>query len=103
VNGKFAEPLSSIGNLPSAVRVSSLSAQISRDPAALQPHLGRYLNIDRDAFSALNTAFLEDGAYVHIRRGSVIHDPICFLYISTSSETPFMSHPRNLVETSERR
>jgi Fe-S cluster assembly protein SufD len=97
VNGRFAEPLSSIGSLPSGVRVSGLAAQISRDPAALQPHLGRYLNIDRDAFSALNTAFLEDGAYVHIRRGTVIHDPICFLYISTSSETPFMSHPRNLI------
>jgi Fe-S cluster assembly protein SufD len=97
VNGKFAEALSSIGNLPSGVRVSSLAAQISRDPAALQPHLGRYLNIDRDAFSALNTAFLEDGACVHIRRGTVIHDPICFLYISTSSETPFMSYPRNLI------
>ena len=97
VNGKFAEALSSIGNLPSGVRVSSLAAQISRDPAALQPHLGRYLNIDRDAFSALNTGFLDDGAYVHIRRGALIHDPICFLYISTSSETPLMSHPRNLV------
>ena len=97
VNGKFAEPLSSIGSLPSGVRVSSLAAHISRDPAALQPHLGRYLNIDRDAFSALNTAFLEDGAYVHIRRGTVIRDPICILYISTSSETPLMSHPRNLI------
>jgi len=97
VNGKFAEALSSIGNLPSGVRVSSLAAQISRDPAALQPHLGRYLNIDRDAFSALNTAFLEDGAYVHIRRGTVINDPICILFISTSSEKPLMSHPRNLI------
>jgi Fe-S cluster assembly protein SufD len=99
VNGRFAEALSSIGNLPSDVRVSSLAAQISRDPAALQPHLGRYLNTQRDAFSALNTAFLDDGAYVHIRRGTIIHDPICFLYISTSCEAPLMSHPRNLIVT----
>jgi Fe-S cluster assembly protein SufD len=97
VNGKFSKSLSSVGNLPSGVQVSSLCDEINRDPASLEPHLGRYLNIERDVFSALNTAFLEDGAYVHIRRGTVIHDPICFLYISTSSETPLMSHPRNLI------
>ena len=97
VNGNFAKSLSSIGNLPASVQVSSLADEINRDPAALEPHLGRYLNIERDAFSALNTAFLDDGAYVHIRRGTVIHDPICILFISTSSETPLMSHPRNLI------
>jgi Fe-S cluster assembly protein SufD len=97
VNGKFAKSLSLIGSLPRAVRVSSLADEINHEPAALEPHLGRYLNVDRDAFSALNTAFLEDGAFVHIRRGTVIHDPICFLYISTSSEKPLMSHPRNLI------
>jgi len=97
VNGRFAEPLSSIGNLPAGVRVSSLAAEISLNPAALESNLGRYLNIDRDAFSALNTAFLEDGAFVHIRRGTVIYDPICFLYVSTSGEAPLMSHPRNLI------
>ena len=97
VNGKFSKSLSIIGDLPTGVRVSSLADEINRDPAALEPHLGRYLNIERDVFSALNTAFLEDGARVHIRRGTVIHDPICFLFISTSSETPLMSHPRNLI------
>jgi Fe-S cluster assembly protein SufD len=97
VNGRFAKSLSTIGSFPPGVRVSSLAEEIDQNPAALEQHLGRYLNIERDSFSALNTAFLEDGAYVHIHRGTVIHDPICFLYISTSGETPLMSHPRNLV------
>jgi Fe-S cluster assembly protein SufD len=97
VNGKFAKSLSSLPAVPEGVHVSSLADEINRDPAALEPHLGRYLNIERDAFSALNTAFLDDGAYVQIRRGTVIHNPICFLYVSTSNESPLMSHPRNLI------
>jgi len=45
----------------------------------------------------LNTAFLDDGAYIHIRRGTVIHEPICFLYVSTSNESPLMSQSAQLI------
>jgi Fe-S cluster assembly protein SufD len=97
VNGQFAAQLSSVSNLPAGVKVSSLGKEIEGNPGAIEPHLGRYLNIQRDAFSALNTAFADDGAYVHIRRGTVLQDPICFLFISTASDRPLMSHPRNLI------
>lgn len=97
VNGHFSRELSNLGDTVVGVTVSSLAGQIDRDPTALEQHLGRYLNIQRDAFAALNSAFVEDGAYVHIRRGTVLQSPICFLFISTSSDRPSMSNPRNLI------
>ena len=97
VDGRFARELSSFENLPMDVKVASLAEQISRDPASLEPHLGRYLNIERDAFCALNTAFLENGAYIHVPRGVVLEAPIAFLFVATASAQPLMTSPRNLI------
>src|SRR5207244_2027471 len=46
-------------------------------------------------------AFAEDGAYVHIRKGTIVEDPIFLLFISTAAEVPLMSHPRNLIVAEE--
>jgi len=96
VNGRFARELSSIRDL-SGVRINGLADELSTNPAALESHLGRYLNLERDAFAALNTAFLNDGAYVHIAKGKVLEQPIHLLFVSTSADAPLMTHPRNLI------
>jgi Fe-S cluster assembly protein SufD len=101
VNGCFARELSLPGKLPDGVKVSGLAAEISSNAGAIEPHLGRYLDIRRDAFCALNTAFVEDGAYVHIPRGTLVEEPICLLFVSTADDAPSMSHPRNLIVAEE--
>jgi Fe-S cluster assembly protein SufD len=101
VNGRFARELSSLGKLPDGVKVSSLAGEISSNPGAIEPHFGRYLDIRRDAFCALNTAFGEDGAYVHIPRGTLVEEPIYLLFVSTANDAPAMSHPRNLMVAEE--
>jgi Fe-S cluster assembly protein SufD len=101
VNGRFARELSLLGRLPNGVKVSSLAGEISSNPGAIEPHLGRYLDVRRDAFCALNTAFGEDGAYVHIPRGALVEEPIYLLFVSTANDAPSMSHPRNLIVSEE--
>ena len=101
VDGRFAPELSALGRLPDRVTVSSLAEEIANTPATLEPHLGRYVDLQRDAFCALNTAFLEDGAYVHIGKGAVVRDPIYLLFVSTAHEYPTVSHPRNLIVAEE--
>lgn len=118
VNGHFAPELSSLDKLPKGMTVNGLAKEISTKSAEVENHLGRYLNIQRDAFCALNTAFAEDGAFVHVRRGTVVKQPIYLLFISTSpvstargsewvthplppTDTPTMSHPRNLFVVEE--
>jgi Fe-S cluster assembly protein SufD len=101
VNGHFARELSLLGRLPNGVKVSSLAGEISSNPGAIEPHLGSCLDIRRDAFSALNTAFVEDGAFVHIPRGTLVEEPIYLLFVSTADDAPSMSHPRNLMVAEE--
>jgi len=101
VNGRFSSELSRTGKLPAGVTASSLAEQFTKDPKVLELHLGRYLDIRRDAFSALNTAFTADGAYVHISKGVVAGDPIYLLFVSTGNNEPLMTHPRNLIVAEE--
>ncbi len=101
VNGRFARELSSMGNLPVGLKVNGLGKEIADNPTEIEPHLGRYVDTQRDAFCALNTAFAEDGAYVHIRKGAVVEEPIYLLFISSAENSPSMSHPRNLIVAEE--
>ncbi|HJY83026.1 MAG TPA: Fe-S cluster assembly protein SufD [Candidatus Binatia bacterium] len=101
VNGRFARSLSLFNSLPAGVKVSNLAGEISSNPGTIEPHLGRYLDIHCDAFCVLNTAFAEDGAFVHILRGTLVEEPICLLFVSTGDDAPSMSHPRNLIVAEE--
>lgn len=97
VNGRFAARLSDCGPRPAGVTAGSLAAEIDRNPAALESSLGRHLSLGTDSFRSLNTAFLEDGAYISIANGTVLASPIHLLFVSTDSDVPVMTHPRNLI------
>lgn len=97
VNGRFESRLSDRSQLPAGVEANSLATEVARNMEALESHLGRYLDTQRDPFCSLNTAFFEDGAYVHIARGTILEAPIHLLFVSTESNTPQMVHPRNLL------
>lgn len=96
VNGRFAPELSRTGLDDGTVSIISLRKAIESHSELLEKHLAQYEDVNGEAFTALNTAFIEDGAFVHIARGSVIEDPIYILYISTGNTTQ-MVFPRNLI------
>jgi Fe-S cluster assembly protein SufD len=100
VDGRFAPRLSDTPG-PSGLVIRSLAAAMTADRSALQWHLGRYADTQQDPFSALNTAFLDDGAYVSVPAGAILEDPIHLLYVSTAGGTPRITHPRNLIVTGE--
>jgi Fe-S cluster assembly protein SufD len=101
VDGHFSRELSSVGKLPAGVRVVGLAEELQANPSAVEPHLGRYLDTHRDSFSALNAAFAEDGAFIHVRKGTVLEQPVHLLFVSTGGDAPMMTHPRNLIVAEE--
>ncbi|MFQ5724054.1 MAG: Fe-S cluster assembly protein SufD [Terriglobia bacterium] len=99
VNGRFAAELSSFEGLPKGARVGSLAAALEEGNAQLEEHLGRYAAYqppDR-AFVALNTAFLNDGAFLEIPQGALLEKPIHLVFVSVSEAQPVFSQPRNLI------
>ena len=97
LNGRFVPRLSSAAVLRDGITASNLADHLLQDRAAIQTHLGRYLDVGRDPFCALNTAFFEDGAYVHIEKGKTLEQPIYLQFISAGAGRPTMNHPRNLI------
>jgi Fe-S cluster assembly protein SufD len=97
LNGRFAPELSNAGALPKGIVAASMREQVEGNSDLLKAHLARYSDIQRDPFCALNTAFVEDGAYVHARRGTVLETPIHLLFVSSAEHAALMSHPRNLL------
>lgn len=97
VNGRFASQLSDLGSLPPGVKAGSLAAELAKNPTRLEAHLGGYIDSRRDSFSALNTAFIEDGAYVYLPRRTVVGAPIHLLFVSATDGRPAMAHPHSLI------
>lgn len=100
VNGRYSAELSSPAGLLSGVEVGSI-AGLLRAPAALESNLARYAKCQDQAFVALNTAFMEDGAFIRVGRGTVLEEPIHLLFVTTADSGPFISHPRNVIVTEE--
>ncbi|MFQ5882504.1 MAG: Fe-S cluster assembly protein SufD [Candidatus Methylomirabilales bacterium] len=101
VNGRYAPALSSAPLPGDGLTVRSLTQAFTDDRDVLEQYLARYADYARDAFTALNTAFMEDGAFVHIPRGRVIEQPVHLLYVSTATVDPIVTHPRNLIVLDE--
>jgi Fe-S cluster assembly protein SufD len=97
INGHYVPELSAQQALPQGVQVGSLALALSSRPSWLEAHLARYASVEDQAFVALNTAFMQDGAYVYVPRGSVVEVPIHLVFISLAHGEATVSHPRNLL------
>ncbi|MBM2841824.1 MAG: sufD, partial [Bacteroidetes bacterium] len=97
VNGHFAQHLSSNAGLGDKIKVGSLAASVRTDAELLYAHLGKYVKGDENAFTALNTGFMQDGAFVYVTDGAVVEEPIHLLFVSTGNDASFVSTPRNLI------
>jgi Fe-S cluster assembly protein SufD len=95
VDGVFARELSSVAGLPEGVVVNDVASVLDSDAPTLEAHLARHAGYERDVFTALNTAWLHDGACLHVGRNRVCPGPVHVRFISTQKET--VSHPRTLV------
>lgn len=101
VNGHFAPGLSSIGELGSGVTVMSLGDAMTRHSAALEKHLARYAQEASNAFTSLNTAFFQDGGFIHVAKGATAEKPVQLLFVTTSKDPGATSQPRNLILAEE--
>ena len=97
VNGQFAPELSSLTELPEGVKVMSLADALATEPALVEPHLCRHARTDTNSFTALNTAFFQDGAFIYVPAGQAVAEPIQLRFVSTAKDHGATAHPRNLI------
>jgi len=97
VNGRFAPEISTTPALPAGVVVLSLAEALARRPELVEPHLGRHAAVESTPFTALNAAFIQDGAFVLVPAGLNLETPIQFCFVTTADQHERVTHPRNLI------
>jgi len=98
VNGHFVRDFSALQPLGEGVRVCSLREALLAAPDLALSHTARYASFERNAFVALNTSFLDDGAFIYLPRGTVLHSPVHLLYLSRKvMDEPAVSFPRTVI------
>ncbi|MPZ14031.1 MAG: Fe-S cluster assembly protein SufD [Chloroflexi bacterium] len=99
VDGRVAPNLSSLPVRRDGLVVAGLSEAVQTQEAAVESHLARYARYETNAFTAINTALIRDGAVVYVPDGYIVEEPIHVVFIATSREAPTVVHPRTLVIT----
>ena len=100
INGFFSEELSKIDLNSDDIIVSSLRKAMVNHSDLVNKHLGRYASFEDESFTALNTAFTNDGTFIFVPDNKVIEDPIHLINISTGN-AELVSYPRNLFIAGE--
>ena len=102
VNGHFEPGASRIENLPAGVRITNLAQAIASGEPLVEQHLGKYVEFDNHAFTALNTASITEGVFIHLSKSAVLERPIHIVYASQPGASgPTVSHPRLLLVADE--
>ena len=94
VDGMFAPSLSSV-SLSGGIIVAPLASVLSDYGTIIRERLGHIAPIGSDAFRAINTAYLSDGALILARQNASGTGPIHVLNIATQNEAAI--HNRSLV------
>ncbi len=94
VNGRFSSALSRVHE--DSITVASIADSLQTNGAIAREHMGSLVSVSEDGFAALNTAFISDGAIVHIPDGSQAERPVHLVFASTNEDN-FIAHPRVLV------
>lgn len=97
VNGRCAPNLSNIQGLPNGVILASLRAALTTDPELLNTWFGQTANHTEHVFTALNTALMNDGVFIHIDSDIELDRPIEVIYLNLDQTNALLTQPRNLV------
>jgi Fe-S cluster assembly protein SufD len=97
VNGRFESSLSAFAGLPAEVRITTLVEALKETPELVAEHLGKLAKSEGQTFTALNTAFAQDGVVIHVPGGEVVEAPVHIVHIADSHAAGAGIHPRLLV------
>lgn len=95
LNGVYSEELSSIN--PTLATVKSLKTALTENKETITAHYSKYLNNEQELFSANNTAFANDGVFIHIPKGKIEDENLTIYLISDTTSGDTFGLTRNLI------
>ena len=87
VDGVFNSQLTELEELPEGVKVQSFAEAFENE--AFKANLAKAVKFDFNGFTALNTAFIEQGVFIHIPKNTKIETPIHIVFIGENETANF--------------
>ena len=99
VDGKYCSHLSDTTH--EGMDICTLSAALSQSKYELI--VENYFNkiAHDDGITSLNTAFSNEGAFIHIPKNKFVEKPVQIIHFSTGNESSLMFQPRNMIIVDE--
>ena len=97
VNGVYAPALSSLTDLPDGVRVYDLATAIRENDPVVERHLSKLTPYEINTFTALNSAFVHEGAVVRIAKEFEVERPIHVIFVTDAMAAKTQINPRTLI------
>ncbi|NIJ54892.1 Fe-S cluster assembly protein SufD [Dyadobacter arcticus] len=97
VNGHYAAGLSKMVSPETEITISSLPEAYKKNPSLVNSYFNELAKEEVDAFTALNTAFAQDGIFIHVPDNQTVTHPIVLRFVSDAREQNVGSQPRNII------
>ncbi len=97
VNGKLNKELSEILDEGAGITISPLTEALKANNETLNAHLGKLSKSETDAVQALNTAYTQDGIFVHAAKGKSLEHPVLVTHVFTEEIGKQMVNFRNVI------
>ncbi len=97
VNGHYRADLSQIISPSTHLQIRSFAEAQQTDAETIGLHFSRYADFQDNAFTALNTAFAQDGVFIRIPDNKVVDEPVILRFITDARQQNIAAQPRNLI------
>jgi len=100
VDGHLSTKYSQVATLDGQASFISLAALLKLDPELVEAHFGTTLPAEQHGFSALNTAFFQDGYVLHLPQNCVLPEVLEVVFVASqqANENDYpIAHTRNLI------
>ena len=104
VNGKYNKELSSKDELSKIIIVQDIYAGLQEDgltKATVSEYLNKWASEANNPFMVLNTAFAQNGIFIHVPDGLVVDRPVHILNITHTEEEPIVISPQKIIVAGE--
>lgn len=101
INGQYSAEYSSLIEGNSKINIQTFAEAAESSSEVFASYYSKQVNIDDEALTALNTAYAQDGVFIHVPKNEVVEELTTLYFLTDASKESVVSYPRNLIVVEE--
>lgn len=97
LNGRYSQTFSKIVSPAAEVKIKSLNEAFQSEQGLIAAYFDKFVSAEADAFAAVNSAFWQEGIFIHVPQNTTVQKPVLILHINDASQEQVIAHTRLLT------